>query len=60
MNLLVVVRKYFSILAVVMLNLIFFFILIFSNILIEVEQTEKLRIKMTWEQVFQSTLLYFA
>ena len=60
MNLLVVVRKYFSILVVVMLNLIFFLILIFSNILIEVEQTEKLRIKMTWEQVFQSTLLYFA
>ena len=45
MNLLVPVREYFKILVVIVLNLVFLLILMFSNIFIPVEQSNKRRIK---------------
>ena len=49
-NLLVVFRKYFSILVVVVLSLIFLLILIFSDILIAVEQSKN------WDELYLNNL----
>ena len=46
MNLLLVVRKYFSILVAVMLNLKFLLMLIFSNVLLLLKSQTSIELKM--------------